>query len=117
MSRITVPKPAQKKSSAPGWIDKKALLQASGEESKKNQETLSKIASKAQTIVFSYFNPNTNAVYSADDPRLLSQKRLQEKQGSTLFKFTDPDTGELLYAYKTAKRDSILINLERHISR
>lgn len=104
MSRIELPKPAQKKSSAPSWINKEALLQASGEEAKKNQETLDKIKSNAEVIVLSYFNPNNNAVFSADDTRLLAQMRLQQNQGSTSFKFTDPNTEEPLFAYKTAKR-------------
>ena len=106
MSRIQLPKSDQKKtSSAPSWINSKELLQVSGEEAKRNQETLSKIASTAQTIVLSFFNPKTNAVFNADDPRLLAQVRLHEKKGSMEgVTFVDPDTNETLVAYKTAKR-------------
>jgi len=105
MSRIQLPQSAKEKSTAPNWVNGDELVQASSEEAKRNQETLSKITSDAQVVVLSFFNPNTNAVFAADDPRLLAQVRLHEKKGSVEgVTFMDPDTNEPLVAYKTAKR-------------
>lgn len=103
MSRIQLPKANKLKSTAPAWIDKEALLEASDAEAKRKKDALSEIKSNAQIIVLSYFNPNTNAVFAADDPRLVAQQRLAAK-GEEKVNFTDPDTDEPLYAYKTAKR-------------
>jgi len=104
MSRIQLPKATELKTTAPAWIDKEALLEASDAEAKKKKDMLSSVVSNAQTIVLSYFNPITNDVFAADDPRLVAQQRLAAQGEESKVNFTDPDTNEPLYAYKTAKR-------------